>query len=93
MYLEDRTVRLQLWDTAGQERFRSLIPSYIRDSSVAVVVYDVSSRASFLNTARFSRCARALMFARLLFQLLPTAGVCVKRCSLCVGGNVLCTDG
>lgn len=39
MYLEDRTVRLQLWDTAGQERFRSLIPSYIRDSTVAVVVY------------------------------------------------------
>lgn len=31
-------------DTAGQERFRSLIPSYIRDSSVAVVVYDVSSQ-------------------------------------------------
>jgi hypothetical protein len=30
-------------DTAGQERFRSLIPSYIRDSSVAVVVYDVAS--------------------------------------------------
>eukprot|EP00955_Chlamydomonas_euryale_P082447 363725-Chlamydomonas_euryale.AAC.10 len=29
-------------DTAGQERFRSLIPSYIRDSSVAVVVYDVT---------------------------------------------------
>lgn len=53
MYLEDRTVRLQLWDTAGQERFRSLIPSYIRDSSVAVVVYDVSNRSSFLNTARW----------------------------------------
>lgn len=46
MYLEDRTVRLQLWDTAGQERFRSLIPSYIRDSSVAVVVYDISSKPS-----------------------------------------------
>ncbi len=46
MYLEDRTVRLQLWDTAGQERFRSLIPSYIRDSSVAVVVYDISSMQS-----------------------------------------------
>lgn len=30
-------------DTAGQERFRSLIPSYIRDSSVAVIVYDVTS--------------------------------------------------
>lgn len=37
-------MRLQLWDTAGQERFRSLIPSYIRDSSVAVVVYDIASK-------------------------------------------------
>ncbi|KVI08549.1 Small GTPase superfamily [Cynara cardunculus var. scolymus] len=53
MYLEDRTVRLQLWDTAGQERFRSLIPSYIRDSSVAVIVYDVANRQSFLNTLKW----------------------------------------
>lgn len=37
-------IRLQLWDTAGQERFRSLIPSYIRDSAAAVVVYDIASR-------------------------------------------------
>lgn len=53
MYLEDRTVRLQLWDTAGQERFRSLIPSYIRDSSVAIVVYDITNRASFLSTTKW----------------------------------------
>jgi Ras-related protein Rab-6A len=59
MYLEDRTVRLQLWDTAGQERFRSLIPSYIRDSSVAVVVYDVSNRASFTNTTKWVEDVRA----------------------------------
>jgi len=43
----DKTVRLQLWDTAGQERFRSLIPSYIRDSSVAVVVYAIDNADSF----------------------------------------------
>ena len=46
-------IRDRLWDTAGQERFRSLIPSYIRDSSVAVIVYDVSSRASFANSAKW----------------------------------------
>ncbi|CAA0838146.1 Ras-related protein RABH1e [Striga hermonthica] len=40
-------------DTAGQERFRSLIPSYIRDSSVAVIVYDVANRNSFLNTSKW----------------------------------------
>lgn len=59
MYLEDRTVRLQLWDTAGQERFRSLIPSYIRDSSVAVVVYDITNRASFQNTSKWVDDVRA----------------------------------
>ena len=53
MYLEDRTVRLQLWDTAGQERFRSLIPSYIRDSSVAVVVYDITSLKTFQQTKKW----------------------------------------
>ena len=53
MYLEDRTVRLQLWDTAGQERFRSLIPSYIRDSSVAVVVYDITSKKTFEQTKKW----------------------------------------
>jgi GTPase SAR1 family protein len=29
--------------TYFQERFRSLIPSYIRDSSVAIVVFDITS--------------------------------------------------
>jgi len=53
MYLDDKTIRMQLWDTAGQERFRSLIPSYIRDSSVAVVCYDITSRDSFINTAKW----------------------------------------
>ncbi|KAL8286139.1 hypothetical protein RQP46_004627 [Phenoliferia psychrophenolica] len=59
MYLEDRTVRLQLWDTAGQERFRSLIPSYIRDSSVAVVVYDITNRTSFMNTSKWVEDVRS----------------------------------
>jgi GTPase SAR1 family protein len=36
-------LRLQLWDTAGQERFRSLIPSYLKDASVAFIVFDITS--------------------------------------------------
>jgi len=59
MYLEDRTVRLQLWDTAGQERFRSLIPSYIRDSSGAIVLYDITNRVSFLNTSKWIEDVRS----------------------------------
>ena len=59
MYLEDRTVRLQLWDTAGQERFKSLIPSYIRDSTAAVVVYDITHVGSFHQTSKWIDEVRA----------------------------------
>ena len=53
-------VRLQLWDTAGQERFRSLIPSYINDSSVAVVCYDITDKKSFENVQGWIEQARQI---------------------------------
>ena len=55
-------VRLQLWDTAGQERFRSLIPSYIRDSTVAVVVYDITNANSFHQTSKVSSIPTPTIF-------------------------------
>lgn len=36
-------IRLQLWDTAGQERFKSLIPSYLKDAHLALVIFDLTS--------------------------------------------------
>lgn len=118
MYLEDRTVRLQLWcvpggrgqqllllqpiavgpptcqpwprlhtappaqpanptmacirrDTAGQERFRSLIPSYIRDSSVAVVVYDITSEPSVASGCGVHACTAGPL----------AAAPCVQHCA------------
>ena len=53
MNLQNKTVKLQLWDTAGQERFRSLIPSYIRDSNVAVIVYDITQINTFNNLTKW----------------------------------------
>jgi Ras-related protein Rab-6A len=47
-------VMIMCRDTAGQERFRSLIPSYIRDSSVAVIVYDVTGKLT--SSTPFSLC-------------------------------------
>ena len=44
---KDGDVKLQIWDTAGQEKFRSLIPSYLRNSAIAFVVYDVNRLESF----------------------------------------------
>lgn len=41
------TVRIQMWDTAGQEQYRSVIPSYLRDSAIAVIIYDITNQESF----------------------------------------------
>lgn len=49
----DTTIRLQIWDTAGQEKFHALIPSYIRNSTVAILVYDITLRSSFENLQKW----------------------------------------
>jgi len=41
------SIKVQLWDTAGQERYHALISAYYRGSAGAVIVYDVTNRASF----------------------------------------------
>ena len=44
---KNKNYRLQLWDTAGQERFRSLIPSYLKDSQCALILFDVTCKETF----------------------------------------------
>lgn len=50
---ENRSVKLQIWDTAGQERFFSLIPSYIREADVALIVYAIDNPQSFERVERW----------------------------------------
>ena len=45
--LDDATVKFEIWDTAGQEKFRSIIPTFLRDISVCIYVYDISRKSSF----------------------------------------------
>ncbi len=49
----NKSYRLQLWDTAGQERFRSLIPSYLKDSHLCILVYDLTNSASLDNLSKW----------------------------------------
>jgi small GTP-binding protein len=44
-------VKLQMWDTAGLERFRVITSSYLRGATAYVVVYDVTNKKSFEETA------------------------------------------
>jgi small GTP-binding protein len=47
--IDDHCIRLQIWDTAGQERFKSLTVRYYRESTVALLVFDIHRRKSFLS--------------------------------------------
>ena len=51
--VDDLNVRFQIWDTAGQERFHALIPSYIRNSTVAFLIFDLTSRVTFENLQKW----------------------------------------
>ena len=41
--------KLSVWDTAGQEKFRAIIPTFLRDISVCILVFDLTSRRTFEN--------------------------------------------
>ena len=36
--VKDKNIKLQIWDTCGQEAYRSLITSFYRNSSLAIIV-------------------------------------------------------
>ncbi|QPG77048.1 GTPase Ypt5 [Brettanomyces nanus] len=46
------TVKFEIWDTAGQERYRSLASIYYRNAQAALVVYDITQKAS-LDKAKY----------------------------------------
>eukprot|EP00826_Nyctotherus_ovalis_P012250 TRINITY_DN1321_c0_g1_i5.p1 TRINITY_DN1321_c0_g1~~TRINITY_DN1321_c0_g1_i5.p1 ORF type:complete len:219 (-),score=58.26 TRINITY_DN1321_c0_g1_i5:189-845(-) len=44
---------LKIWDTAGQEKYKSMAPMYYRNAAVAVLVFDMTSMASFRSVGRW----------------------------------------
>ena len=47
--IEDLYVKLQIWDTCGQEVYRSLISSFYHNSSLALLVYAIDEKNSFIH--------------------------------------------
>jgi small GTP-binding protein len=47
--VKGETVMMTLWDTAGAERFHSLTDSYLRDSNLVIIVYDLTQSTSNLS--------------------------------------------
>ena len=45
--IDDKNIKLQIWDTCGQEAYRSLITSFYRNASLAILVYSIDNQNSF----------------------------------------------
>mmetsp|Transcript_32175 Transcript_32175/g.75549 ORF Transcript_32175/g.75549 Transcript_32175/m.75549 type:complete len:212 (-) Transcript_32175:65-700(-) len=48
-----KVIKAQIWDTAGQERYRAITNTYYRNAVGALLVYDISKRATFENLERW----------------------------------------
>ncbi|RNA35558.1 ras-related Rab-5A [Brachionus plicatilis] len=55
MQIDDTTVKFEIWDTAGQERYHSLAPMYYRGAQAALIVFDITSKDSFLKAQNWVR--------------------------------------
>ncbi|KAL4573333.1 hypothetical protein LXL04_020134 [Taraxacum kok-saghyz] len=51
--VDGKVVKAQIWDTAGQERYRAITSAYYRGAVGALLVYDVTRRATFENMERW----------------------------------------
>eukprot|EP00929_Paragymnodinium_shiwhaense_P046350 TRINITY_DN23593_c0_g4_i1.p1 TRINITY_DN23593_c0_g4~~TRINITY_DN23593_c0_g4_i1.p1 ORF type:complete len:369 (-),score=41.30 TRINITY_DN23593_c0_g4_i1:164-1270(-) len=49
------SVKAQMWDTAGQERYRAITRAHYRRTQGALLVYDITKRASFENCLSWLR--------------------------------------
>jgi small GTP-binding protein len=46
-------IKLQIWDTCGQEIYRSLITNFYRNSSLAILVYSINKKETFINIKKW----------------------------------------
>ncbi|KAG9393083.1 Ras-related protein RABA2a [Carpediemonas membranifera] len=51
--MEGKTVKAQIWDTAGQERYRAITSAYYRGAVGALLVFDITKRATYDNVDRW----------------------------------------
>ena len=47
--INDKCIKLQIWDTCGQEIYRSLISSFYRNCTLAMMVYSIDNENNFNN--------------------------------------------
>ena len=51
--INENKVRLEIWDTIGQESLRSANKIFMKNTNIALIVYDITNKKSFENLNEF----------------------------------------
>ena len=51
--IDDKHIYFEIWDTAGTERYRSMNNIFYKDSSICIMVYDITEKESFDNLKNY----------------------------------------
>ena len=52
--IDKQKIQLNIWDTVGQEKYRSLSKLFFKDTKIVILVYSITSMASFEGLAYWS---------------------------------------
>ncbi|KAI0449807.1 P-loop containing nucleoside triphosphate hydrolase protein [Xylaria acuta] len=75
---EQKHMKLSLWDTAGQEIYKSVTRSYFRGASGALLVFDITRRATFVHATDWLNDLRAIAEPDIVVILVGNKLDCVR---------------
>ncbi|KAI0536903.1 P-loop containing nucleoside triphosphate hydrolase protein [Xylaria digitata] len=75
---EQKYMKLSLWDTAGQEIYKSVTRSYFRGASGALLVFDITRRATFVHATDWLNDLRAIAEPDIVVILVGNKLDCVQ---------------
>ena len=47
MTIKDKKLKVEIWDTAGQEKFRAVNKIFMKNTQIALIVYDITLKRTF----------------------------------------------
>ncbi|KAI1422759.1 P-loop containing nucleoside triphosphate hydrolase protein [Xylaria sp. FL1777] len=75
---EQKHMKLSLWDTAGQEIYKSVTRSYFRGASGALLVFDITRRATFVHATDWLNDLRTIAEPDIVVILVGNKVDCVQ---------------
>ncbi len=74
LYVMGKMVGLQIWDFGGERNFRTLFPTYIKGSSGAIFMYDITRNFTLINMQEWMKLVRESLLPEINIPILMVGG-------------------